>query len=118
MNITSSGITIYTKEDKDKKIHYRTGLSTKKQDGSYDIAYIDVKMPKGTELENKTKITITNGFLSFYNYTGKDNKQHTIWYIVVLDYTKQEQLKETQVYQVESYTTEQLDNDTKLILPF
>ena len=109
MNITSKEITIYTREDKDGKIHYRAGLSTKKQDGSYDIAYIDVKMPKETKLENKTKIIITNGFLSFYNYKDKENKQHTIWYIVVLDYTTQKQLEETQVYEVESYTEQQLD---------
>lgn len=29
--------------------------------------YISIQLPKGVELENKTMIEITNGFLSFYN---------------------------------------------------
>ena len=111
MNITSNNTMIFTKEE-NGKVHYRAGLSSKKQDGNYDSAYIDVRMPKDTVLENKTKISITKGFLSFYNYTGKDDKQHTIWYIVVLEYTTQEQLQNTEVYKVESYS------DSQLELPF
>ena len=109
MNITSNNTMIFVKEDENGKKHYRAGLSSKKQDGNYDSAYIDVRMPKDTEIENKTKINITKGFLSFYNYKGKDEKQHTIWYIVVQEYTTDEQLKNQEIYQVETYTEENLE---------
>ena len=111
MNITSNNTMIFVKDD-NGKIHYRAGLSSKKQDGNYDSAYIDVRMPKGVELENKTKINITKGFLSFYNYKGKADKQHTIWYIVVQEYTTEKQ----EVYEVESIKAEQLD--LPMDLPF
>lgn len=106
MNITSNNTMIFVKEDENLKKHYRAGLSTKNKDNQYESGYIDVRMPKGTQLENKTKINITKGFLSFYNYKGKDDKQHTIWYIVVQEYTTGE---EQEVYKVETYTTDQLE---------
>ena len=28
--------------------------------------YVTIQLPKGTELENKTKINVTKGFISFY----------------------------------------------------
>ena len=105
MNITSKDTMIFVKEDENLKKHYRAGLSTKKQDGSYDNAYIDVRMPKRTNIENKTKINITKGFLSFYNYKDKDDKQHTIWYIVVQEYTTDNQ----EVYVVENIKAENLE---------
>ena len=110
MNITSKDTMIFVKEE-NGKVHYRAGLSSKKQDDTYAKAYIDIKMPKGTELENKTKINITKGFLSFYNYKGKDNKEHTIWYIVVQEYTTQEMMQD------EVYVVKNLDDDG-LELPF
>lgn len=61
MNITGK-TTIF----KNEKGQYSTSISNKKEDGSYDNMYITVNMPKGVELENKTKIEITKGFLSFY----------------------------------------------------
>ena len=109
MNITSLNTMIFVKEDENGKIHYRAGLSSKKQDGTYDNAYIDVRMPKGTNIDDRTKINITKGFLSFYNYKDKESKQHTVWYIVVQEYTMQEQLQEQEVYKVESYKAEDLE---------
>lgn len=108
MNITSNNTMIFTKEE-NGKVHYRAGLSTKNVKDEYESGYIDVRMPKDTQLENKTKINITKGFLSFYNYTDKENKKHTIWYIVVQEYTTKEQLENTEVYKVESYTDDQLE---------
>ena len=105
MNITSKDTMIFCKEDSYGKIHYKAGLSTKKQDGTYDNAYIDVRMPKDTKLENKTKININKGFLSFFK--TKDDK--VIWYVVVQEFTTNEQLKKTEVYEVENYGEEQLD---------
>jgi hypothetical protein len=46
---------------------YSTTISKKNQDGEYERMYVSVQLPKNIELENKTVIEITNGFLSFYN---------------------------------------------------
>lgn len=45
---------------------YSTAISNKNQEGQYDKMYVSVQLPKGAELENKTLIDITKGFLSFY----------------------------------------------------
>lgn len=45
---------------------YSTAISKKNEDGTYDKMYLSIQLPKETELENKTKINITNGFLTFY----------------------------------------------------
>lgn len=62
--------------------YYSTTISNKKMDGSYENMYINVQMPKGTDLPNQTKINIIRGFLSFYvnNANSKTIK------FVVLDY--------------------------------
>lgn len=45
---------------------YSTAISKKDQEGNYKRMYLNVQLPKGVELENKTYIEITKGFLSFY----------------------------------------------------
>ena len=45
MNITSNNTMIFAKEF-EGKINYRAGLSSKKQDGTYENGYIDVRLPK------------------------------------------------------------------------
>lgn len=60
MKIT--GETMIFKNDKG----YSTSVSNKKEDGSYENMFIAVNFKKGVGVENKTKINITNGFLSFY----------------------------------------------------
>lgn len=45
---------------------YSTSISNKKEDGSYENMFIAVNFRKGVSVENKTKINVTNGFLSFY----------------------------------------------------
>lgn len=114
MNITSKDIMIFSKEY-NGKMYYRAGLSTKKQDGTYIKAYIDIKLPKGVELQNQTKIEITKGFLSFYK--NKDNKD--VFYIVVQEYAAEEKKEATDPYQamgskIEEEQQEELDLD----LPF
>lgn len=61
MQIT--GETMIFKNDKG---NYSTSVSNKKEDGNYENMYISVNFKKGVEVENKTKINITNSFLSFY----------------------------------------------------
>ena len=111
MNITSKDTMLFVKKDEKGKTHYRAGLSSKNIKGEYESAYIDVKMPKDTNLPDKTKIDINKGFLGFYNYKDKEGKTKTIWYIVVQEYSVNVKI-EQEVMQVES-----IDAD-KLELPF
>lgn len=60
MNIT--GKTICYKNE----YGYSTAISNKKQDGTYERMYVSLQLPKGVEVENKTYIEITKGFLAFY----------------------------------------------------
>lgn len=60
MNVT--GKTMIFKGD----YGYSTTISSKNKEGQYENMYLTVQLPKGIELENKTMIEITNGFLSFY----------------------------------------------------
>lgn len=69
---------------KNEKGFYSTGISNKLLDGTYENAYIQVQFKKGVELENKTKINITNGFLTFWK--PQDGKP--IFKIMVLDFTQ------------------------------
>ena len=62
---------------------YSTAISNKNQDGEYENMYLSVQLPKGVELENKTMIEITKGFLTFYkNKEGLPKLK-----IVVMEYT-------------------------------
>lgn len=45
---------------------YSVGLTNKAEDGTYNNGSMRCKFKKGVELENKTKIYIKNGFVSFY----------------------------------------------------
>lgn len=45
---------------------FSTSISNKKEDGSYDNMFIAVNFRKGISVENKSKINVTDGFLSFY----------------------------------------------------
>ena len=62
MSIKITGETMIFSNDKG----YSTTVSNKKEDGSYDNMFISVNFRKGITVENKTKINITDGFLSFY----------------------------------------------------
>lgn len=62
---------------------YSTAISKKNQNGEYERMYLSVQLPKNVELENKTIINITNGFLSYYN--TKDGLPKIK--VVVMEYT-------------------------------
>ena len=68
---------------------YSTTISKKNQDGEYTNMYVSIQLPKNIELENKTVIEITNGFLSFYN--TKDGLPKIK--IVVMEFTTDEEQK-------------------------
>lgn len=86
MNIQNDkAITIYTKEYNNKK-YYKTKLSKKLQDGSYENGYIDIQFKKGIEFNDKEQIYLKNAFLTFY----KSKEKATIPYIFVMDFEKLE----------------------------
>jgi hypothetical protein len=63
----------------------------KKQDGTYDNAYIPVQFKKGVEFENQTNIYIKKAWLSFY----KTKEGKPIYYIFISEFnTIKEQANE------------------------
>lgn len=70
---------------KNDKGAYSTSISKKNEDGTYENMRISVNFKKGTELENKTKINVTNGFLSFW----KNNQGLPQLKLVVLEFEKE-----------------------------
>lgn len=99
IKITGENVTIF----KNEKGMYSTGISNKLLDGTYENAYIQVQFKKGVELENKTKINITNAFLTFWK--SQDGKP--IFKIMVLEFSQVGDAKED--------TSSSFDSDS---LPF
>jgi len=60
------GKTKIYRKDFDGKPAYSTSIGRKKQDGNYENMYIQVQLPKDVELQDKTDINITKGFISWY----------------------------------------------------
>lgn len=84
MNIT--GRTLIFKSD----YGYSTAISKKDQEGNYERMYLSVQLPKGVELENKTYIEITKGFLSFYTDKNGLSKVKVVVMEFQEDYEKEE----------------------------
>lgn len=78
---------------KNENGRYKTSISNKKEDGTYDRVYVQVQFRKGVELENKTKINIKDAFLTFF-HTQEGN---TVYKIVVLDFEQEGDAKEPEV---------------------
>lgn len=87
MNIT--GKTMIFKREYEGKSFYSTNISNKDINGEYTNMYISVQLPKNIELENKTVIEITNGFLSFFKTKDGLSKIK----IVVMEFTTNEEQK-------------------------
>lgn len=85
MGLNINGKVIIYKND----YGYSTAISNKKQDGTYERMYVSVQLPKNIELENKTVIEITNGFLSFFKTKDGLSKIK----IVVMEFTTDEEQK-------------------------
>ena len=64
------------------KYGYSCSISNKNQDGSYSNMFMQIQLPKGIEIKDKSIIEITKGFISFYE--NKDGNK--IPKIVVLDF--------------------------------
>lgn len=65
--------------------NYSTSVGKKRQDGSWENAYINVGFRRGTDIPNGTEIDVINGFLTF-DMAKKDGKTRIYWKIFVMDY--------------------------------
>ena len=74
------------------KYGYSCSISNKNQDGSYSNMFMQLQLPKGIELEDKSIIEITKGFISFYS-TKDGNK---IPKVVALEIKQNEPKQEVQ----------------------
>ena len=81
MEIISNKEEMVFRKDYNGKPSYSLGLSKKDKDGKYINGYVKVNFKKGVELNNKSKIKITNAWLDFY----KDNEK-TIPTIFINDF--------------------------------
>lgn len=61
------GKTKIYRKDFDGKPVYSTSISKKLLDGKYESMYVQVQLPKDVELQDKTYINITKGFISWYH---------------------------------------------------
>ena len=85
MGLNINGKVIIYKND----YGYSTAISNKKQDGTYERMYVSLQLPKNIELENRTVIEITNGFLSFFKTKDGLSKIK----IIVMEFTTDEEQK-------------------------
>lgn len=65
---------------------YATGISRKREDGSYASMYIDVRFRKGVTVENKTKINIKDGFLTMREFTANGGDVVKRIVLMVMDF--------------------------------
>lgn len=82
INLTADKVRIFRK---DKATHnggtfatYSFSVSSKDKDGNWVSGWFDAVFPKGTELNDKTDIKITNAFPVVSPYNGK---AYVKWYI-------------------------------------
>ena len=72
---------------------YSATISNKQEDGSYDRMYISVSLPKGQDVESKTLIDVTDGFLTFYKTKEGLAKPK----LVIMSYTANEFIPQEQI---------------------
>ena len=67
MSLTITGNIMVFRKDFENGAAYSVNVGGKKQDGTFDNAYMTIRFKKGTELNNMTKIDIKDAFFSSYN---------------------------------------------------
>ena len=65
---------------------YATGVSSKKQDGTYANMYLDVRFRKGVTVENKTRIDIKDGFLTVKEFIASGGETVKKLELMILDF--------------------------------
>lgn len=71
MEIVSSKEEMIFRKDFEGKPRYTLGLSKKRQDGTYEKGYIQVRFKQDVNVPNQTKIKIKRAWLSFTLYENK-----------------------------------------------
>ena len=82
-------VTVYVNERQTQNGTFKTyliGVSSKDKDGNRVNGYLPCNFRKGTEIANKSKITISNSFPTVRKYTDKTGTERTEIGIFVLDY--------------------------------
>lgn len=115
MNIqTDKPKMIYKYTTEDGKEFYSLGLSKKKQDGTWEMGFINCRFKKDVNLDNKTKILIKNAWLDF---TIKDKKTYPFIFInefeIVQD-NKQENVQEVNEFSAMKTTTDYKQDEVTL----
>lgn len=84
-------VTVYANEkvtqNGGKFMTYSIGVSSKDKDGNLVNGFLPCTFRKGTDIANKSKITISNSFPTVRKYTDKTGTERTEIGIFVLDYT-------------------------------
>ena len=85
-NLTGTTM-VFRNDDKGFAI-YTTTLGNKNKDGDWENASIELKFKKGIELENRAKINVLNGFLTFRTYI-KDEKKKYVLYLFIMEFEEE-----------------------------
>lgn len=91
MNVNEKNARIWRRDIQTKDgrefYKYTVGISSKKQDGSFTRAYLDIKFSKKagapSKIENGAKCDF-EGFMTVESYTDKDGKEHSRPVIMVM----------------------------------
>lgn len=82
-------VTVYVNERQTQNGSFKTysiGVSSKDKDGNWVNGFLPCNFRKGTDIANKSKITISNSFPTVRKYTDKTGTERTEIGIFVLDY--------------------------------
>lgn len=77
-----TGTTKVFRKDYEDRALYSTSIGKKKQDGTWDNAYINLQFKKGVDIADGTMIDIKNAWLTFY--LNKDKKP--VWQIFISEF--------------------------------
>jgi hypothetical protein len=77
-----TGTTKVFRKDYEGRALYSTSIGKKKQDGTWENAYINLQFKKGVDIADGTMIDIQNGWLTFYmNKEGK-----AVWQLFISEF--------------------------------
>lgn len=82
-------VTVYVNERQTQNGSFKTysiGVSSKDKDGNWVNGFLPCNFRKGTDIANKSKITISNSFPTVRKYTDKTGTERTEIGIFVLDF--------------------------------
>lgn len=93
-----SGKTMIFRKDHESRdgtwYSYSTTVSSKRQDGSYINAFMDVKFRKGVVVENKSKINVKDGFIAAREFTANGGQTVQKPELVILEFDLDEPVEE------------------------